>query len=77
MRRMSGMAWGVFLVVNVCVIVLIGFSIWLTGTLYPLWGLVFCLFTFAVLEPTSIETECPECGHEFTATEDEDEYDPF
>lgn len=66
-RKGSNMwAWALM---NLGVVVLVGFALWFTHSLWALLGLLFLFST----RPSSIKTQCPKCNHEFVATEKEDD----
>lgn len=66
----SNWSWALM---NLGIVVLVGFALWFTHSLWAFLGLLFLFSTRA----SSIKTQCPKCNHEFVATakDDDDEDD--
>lgn len=57
---------------NLGIVALVGFALWLTHTPWVLLGLIFMFAT----KSTTVNTKCPKCGHAFVAVAcDDDEED--
>ena len=65
-NRSSNWPWALM---NLGIIALVGFALWFTHSLWAFLGLLFLFST----RPSTTNTKCPKCDHEFVATAKDDE----
>jgi len=63
--------WVSYVLLNLCIISLVAFAIWVTHSLWAFGGLFFLL---GVRSPF-LRTKCPKCDYEFVAIQKEDDDD--